>query len=319
MKPQISYRKRRDLMLKNFSAAHCVSILSEVIMHSSGSLACHRGRPCTVRKERLIAFIVWSRLSGDGYERMEQQSECYLGRHYDHSLFQYHYTRLSQALLCTLTSFFERKIKELTNEILLHIADSTALSTSVREERLVQGTRNKVKLSIKFHTVLGYDPPWQMVVVEGMSATDKHCGDGRGAQNTISHNKLVGYLFGDSAYETHALLEQACKQGLIPVIKPTKKPVHRKLSVKAQLRKAWKGNPSRLYHDIRGTGEVLYGAATRAGIIHTHSRRTDNQYKDALIIGLRQNLFTYLRLKALHRIIRKTQAERNLFILIRRL
>jgi hypothetical protein len=68
-----------------------------------------------------------------------------------------------------------------------------------------------------------------------------------------------------------------------------------------------------LYKEIRGTGEVLYGAATRAGLIHTKSIRTDNQNKDSLVIGLRQNLFTYLRLKALIRIIRKTQLEQKAF------
>ena len=63
----------------------------------------------------------------------------------------------------------------------------------------------------------------------------------------------------------------------------------------------------RMYKDIRGTGEVLYGAATRYGLIHTNSRRDVNRRKDGLLIGLRQNLLTYLRLKALIGIIRKTR------------
>jgi GH24 family phage-related lysozyme (muramidase) len=75
--------------------------------------------------------------------------------------------------------------------------------------------------------------------------------------------------------------------------------VHKKLSVKAQLRKIWEGNHSRLYKDIRGTGEVLYGAATRDGLIHTKSINEENQRKDSKIIGIRQNLLTYLRLNFL--------------------
>jgi hypothetical protein len=38
----------------------------------------------------------------------------------------------------------------------------------------------------------------------------------------------------------------------------------------------------------------------------------ENQHKDGLIIGLRQNMLTYLRLKALIRIIRKTHFLQNL-------
>lgn len=74
--------------------------------------------------------------------------------------------------------------------------------------------------------------------------------------------------------------------------------------------KKWDGNPHRLYEDIRGTGESLYGAATRSGLIHTQSRREDNRAKDGLLIGLRQNLFAYLRLEVFLRIIRKTRVNR---------
>ena len=79
------------------------------------------------------------------------------------------------------------------------------------------------------------------------------------------------------------------------------------MGAKARHKKIWNGNPQRMYKDIRGTGEVLYGAATRCGLIHTNSRRDENRAKDGLLIGLRQNLFTYLRLKALIGIIQKTR------------
>ena len=310
MKPCFSYRKRRDLMLKNFSASKCVDVLSDTMRHCGTFLHYKRGRPCEVKKEKLVAFILWSRLTGDKFEEMEQNSELFLNRHYDHSNLHYHYTRLPATVLYTLTSILERKIKSMINEILLHIADSTALSTSVREERLVQGTRNKVKLTTKFHTLLGYDPTFQLLVVEGMLASDKHISDSKGTEQSISQEKLKGYLLGDSAFETYDLINLAKEKGLTPLFKPQKKTVRKKLSYKAQLRKVWNGNHSRLYKDIRGSGEALYGAATRTGIIFTHCKRTDNQHKDSLIIGLRQNLFTYLRLKSVfQRIIRKTPIQ----------
>lgn len=160
--------------------------------------------------------------------------------------------------------------------------------------------------------MLGYDPPHQLVVVEAMLATDHHISDSKGAVRMICHG-LKGYSLGDSAYETYELIAKAEEVGLIPIFKPTKKPVKKKLSAKARRRKVWNGNSSRWYKEIRGVGEVLYGAATRAGLIHTHSYYEPNRLKDALLIGLRQNVLTYLRLEALARIIRKTLLFHNTY------
>ena len=299
MKPTITYRKRRDLALKKFSAPAIVSVLAEALRSSGIVLAATLGRPCEVKKEKLIGYLLFAKLCGDVYEQMELNSELYLQRHYDHSAFQYHYTALSCNVILQLTSLLEQRIKHLTNEILLHIFDSTALSTSVREERIRQGTRNKEKLTNKFHTMLGYDPPFQIVIVEGMLASDNHTSDAEGAENILkSKEGIKGYSFGDAAFETYGFIDESLDKNLEPIYKPTKKAVGKKLSAKAKLREVWNGNHSRIYKEIRGTGEVLYGAATRCGLIHTNSIREDNRQKDSLLIGLRQNLFTYLRLEA---------------------
>jgi len=307
MKPTKTYRQRRDLMLKKFSTATISSILEEEILRSGLLITFKRGRPCEVRKERIVGFLLFSRLMTDVYEQMELNSELYLGRHYDHGSFWYHYSSLSPMTIYNLTSILEVKIKRLIDEILLHIADSSALSTSVREERIRQGTRNKVKLTTKFHTLLGYDPPSQTIIVEGMLASDNKLSDSKGAQIMLAGKDLKGYSFGDSAFETYDLIDQTLEQELIPIYKPTKKDVGKKLSAKARLRKVWNGNHSRFYKEIRGTGEVLYGGATRCGLIHTNSIREDNRQKDALLIGLRQNLFTYLRLKVLWELLEKLE------------
>ena len=148
-------------------------------------------------------------------------------------------------------------------------------------------------------------PPNQTIVVEGMLASGNKLSDSRGAQIMLAGKDLKGYSFGDSAFETYDLINLTLEQELIPIYKPTKKSVSKKLSAKARLRRDWNGNHSRLYKDIRGTGEVLYGAATRCGLIHTNSIREDNRQKDALLIGLRQNLFAYLRLKVLWELLEK--------------
>jgi len=305
MKPTTTYRQRRDLMLKKFSTKTISSILEEEILRSGLLIAFKKGRPCEIKKEKIVGFLLFSKLMTDVYEQMELNSELYLGRHYDHGSFAYHYSALPCIVIYNLTSILEVKIKSLTDEILLHIADSSALSTSVRVERIRQGTRNKVKLTTKFHTLLGYDPPNQTIVVEGILASGNRLSDSKGAQIMLAGKDLKGYSFGDSAFETYDLINLTLEQELIPIYKPTKKNVRKKLSAKARLRKCWNGNHSRLYKDIRGTGEVLYGAATRCGLIHTNSIREDNGQKDALLIGLRQNLFAYLRLKVLCELLEK--------------
>ena len=104
MEPKISYRKRRDLMLKMFSSLAIARVLGELVLRSrmlgSGKLC----RPCEMSKHILIGYLLFVRLSGVRYEEMEQDSELFLQRHYDHSTFQYHYTRLSGNLIIVLTA-----------------------------------------------------------------------------------------------------------------------------------------------------------------------------------------------------------------------
>ncbi len=159
IRPTTTYRKRRDLMLKKFPMQKIIGQLSEVVRRKCLVIIYDKGRPCEIRKEKLITFILIARINRKGYETMEMESELYLKRHYDHSAFQYHYSNLGENTIYTLTELLRDKIYSLINEIYLHIFDSTALSTSVRAERTRQGIRKKEKLTDKFHTLLGYDPP----------------------------------------------------------------------------------------------------------------------------------------------------------------
>lgn len=307
MKPKIPYRKRRDLMLKKNSTLSVYNCLCNTAKQHAIIKIHRRGRPCRRPKHKIICYIVLWKIYGEVLEKMELDSELYLGVHYDHSSFAYHYKRLSADIIELLTWHYERLIMQfLEREILFHIFDSTAISTSVREERTRQGLRKKERLTQKLHTYLGYDPPNQLVVVEGIKATTNKVSDNQGALLML-RNDLIGYSFGDKAYETYDLIEATELAGLFPIYKPQeKKSIRRTLTAKKRARDRWHGNPRRLLKEIRGTVEVLFGAATRAGLIHSQSRLVTNQHKDGLIIGLRQNLFTYLRLKALIIIIRKT-------------
>ena len=168
MKQKIKYRyrKRRDLALKKFSSKDILLQLYYTTKHTGLVIIYKKGRPCDIPKEKLIAYVIDSRILGKGYELMEQESDLYLDKHYDHSTLQYHYTQLSQELIYKLVMIFRDKIYSLANEIILHILDSTALSTSVREPRTRQGLRIKEKLTDKLHTMVGYDPPLNIVIVE---------------------------------------------------------------------------------------------------------------------------------------------------------
>ena len=311
MKPTTTYRKRRDLMLKKFSTVKILDDITETTRRKGIVIIYKRGRKCKIRKERLVSYILLLKMFRRGYETMEQESELYLNEHYDHSDFAYHYNKLSENAIHSLTYLFRDQIYTLINEVYLHIFDSTALSTSVRAERTRQGIRKKEKLTDKLHTMLGYDPPFQIIVVEGMLMTNHHTSDSKGGEILLKQNNIRGYGFGDSKYGTYGLIQLSEEQNIIPVFKQDKKRVRKALSAKARHRKIWNGNPKRMYKDIRGTGEVLYGAATRAGLIHTNSRRDDNRAKDGLLIGLRQNLFTYLRLLSLLELFEKLLMTQN--------
>jgi len=285
-------------MLKKHSVLSIFSNLCNVVKQNGIVRPCNRGRPCEVPKHRLISYILFQKCYNEVLEEMELQSELYLKRHYDHSTFSYHYTRLAPRVIQQITWHYERLIMEfLQRDILFHIFDSTGISTSVREERTRQGLRKKEKITQKFHTLLGYDPPNQLVVVEGCLATTTATSDSRGALLML-RDDLRGYAFGDCAYETYDLCEQTEQSGLFAIYKAQKRPVAKGLSVKKRIRDRWDGNAKRFYKEFRGVGEVVYGGATRSGLIKSECRLVPNQHKDALVIALRQNLLTYLRLEA---------------------
>jgi len=309
----VSYRKRRDLMLKKHSSLSIFNSLCNVVKQNSLVIPCTKGRPCEIPKYKLVSYLLFQKCYDEVLEEMELHSELYLNRHYDHGTFSYHYKRLSARIIEIIIWHYERLIMQfLQRDILFHIFDSTGISTSVREERTRQGLRKKEKITQKLHTWLGYDPPNQLVVVEGCKATTNRTSDSQGALQML-RDDLKGYSLGDSAYETYELTEETEKRGLFSVYKAQKRRVRKTLSVKKRIRDRWDGNPKRFYREIRGVGEVLYGAATRAGLIKSECKLVENQHKDGLVISLRQNMLTFLRLEALIRIIRKTLTNGKIY------
>jgi len=85
--------------------------MEEEILRSGVLLTFKLGRRCEVKKEKIIGFILFSKIMTGVYEEMELNSELFLERHYDHSNFWYHYTALPPLVIYTLTSILEVKIK----------------------------------------------------------------------------------------------------------------------------------------------------------------------------------------------------------------
>ena len=286
-------------MYKNYSKCSLIRVLEHELIRNSVVPNYKRGRKTIAKKEKIISYILVEKLLKSAYRDMEFEGDTYLKHKYDHSSYQYHFRALPENCLITIIYLFEKKCKALLNEIIIHLVDSTAQSTSVREERIRQGTRNKEKINDKIHTILGYDPPNKCVIVEATIISDKHLSDGKGAEQMICSKKLSGYLFGDATFETYGLINLALNLGLNPVFKPQHKSIRKKTCRKAKLRKVWNRNNKRLYKELRGVAEVLYGGATRTNLIKTNSRLKHVRKMDALILSIRQNLFSYLRLKAL--------------------
>lgn len=285
-------------MLKKYSHKRIFEHLCELV-ESKGIIKTHgRGRPCKIPKHQLICYILFQKCYDNVLEEMELDSELYLGTHYDHGTFSYHYKKLDPSVIEEIVWHYERLIVQyLEHDIAFHIFDSTAISTSVNEERLNQGTRRKEKLTQKVHTCLGYDPPKQLVVVESCKATTSQVSDSKGAILML-RDDMSGYALGDAAYETYELIESTEKYGLCPIYRAQNRPVKRKFSAKKRARDNWDKNAKRIYQEIRGVGEVLYGAATRAGLLKSECRLVENQHRDSLVISLRQNMLTFLRLEA---------------------
>lgn len=215
-------------MLKKYSTFRVFRGLCEVVYRKGFVKPSGLGRPCEVPKHKLVSFLLLWKVYDEVLEKMELDSEIYLGRHYDHSSFSYHYKRLSEDLIYKITSEYAKLcIQLLEQDILFHIYDSTAISTSVREERIRQGTRNKEKITQKFHTTLGYDPPNKLVIVEAMLASDHHISDAQGAIKMMDKN-WRGYDLGDRAYETYGVIKKTKKQKRIPIYKPKKRNCQKK-------------------------------------------------------------------------------------------
>jgi hypothetical protein len=230
------------------------------------------------------------------YRDMELEGNLYLPHKYDHSSYQYQYTTTDYHVLELLTRILSIKIEALIGQAIFNILDTTGVSTTIKVPRIRQGTRQKEKLNDKLHIFLGYDPPQHVVYIKDALATNNHVSDSQGGLIMTGRTSWRGDMFGDSAYQTYELIEQIDMQGRRPFFKPAKKEIRKMLTPKSR----WAEDFClKLYQEIRGLVETPFGGASKKNLLHTYSKLGKNRRKDSLLVPLRQNFLTYLRLKIL--------------------
>ena len=299
-----TYWRRLDFLYKNNSKKDMFELIKKEV--SKNKLVYEkkdsRGRKPKFLLEEYVAFLVLQKIFGHAYREMELEAELYLPDKVDHSTLARNFAKISEEYLEQLAVSFVNK------EFSFWLGDSTGISTKIRVERIRQGIRNKTKLTEKYHVILGYDPSTGETMILAVKASDNRLSDSKAAQEMIKEllkgKKVYAWFLADSAYNTYALHEILEEHGLEAQIKPDNKGISKKMSVKARKIKLFK---KRLYKEVRGVVETVFGGATNAGLILTRSKKTHTRRLDTLILAVRHNLFANLKTCLLTIIVRQTR------------
>ena len=287
-KPLQTYWEKYDLLYKKHSKKSIFKRLKKECekLGEPYTKQDNRGRKPKFSPTTYASFLALQKMFRHRYRDMELEAELYLPDKADHSTFQRNYEKISEA-------YIEQLIVALVDkEFSYWIADSTCISTKIRVERTVQGTRNKAKLRDKFHIVIGYDPPSHATFILGAKASDEHLSDSKGAIAIVKGKHSTAYFFGDSSYNTYELHEAVKEAGMFTQMKPDAKGIRKTMSVKAKQTKLFSKS---LYKGIRGIVETVFGGATNAGLMLTYAKKEHTRRLDTLILAVRHNLMASMR------------------------
>ena len=289
-KPNIkTYWQKYDLVFKNNSKKSIYRKLKKECkkLGEPYHKKDNRGRKPKFSHIEYAAFTCSQKIFRHRYGEMELETELYLLDKADHSTFARNYAKIPE-------EYAEKLITSLVDgKFSYWIADSTAISTKLRELRTRQGLRNKELLTDKYHILIGYDPPTSATFILGVKATDNHISDSQGAIMMLEHKKSNAYFFGDSSYNTYDVHDAIKKAGLFPMIKPDNKGIRKALSAKARNIILFSKN---LYKNIMEIVETIFGGATNAGLMLTYAKKVHTRRLDTLMLALRHNLMASMRL-----------------------
>ncbi len=287
-KPNKTYWQKYDLLYKKHSKKSLFKRLKKECrkLGQPYKKKDNRGRKPKFSPIVYASFICLQKIFRHRYREMELEADLYLPEKADHSTFARNYEKISESYIEELI------VKLVEKEFIYWIADSTCMSTKVKVERTLKGMRNKVLLRDKYHVIVGYAPPSNSTMILGVKATDEHVSDSRGAIEIIKSRQSYAYFLGDSAYNTYELHEIVKDAGLFPLMKPDKKGIRKPMSVKASNVKLFS---KKIYMEIRGIVETVFGGATNAGLILTYAKKVHTRRLDTLILALRHNLMASMR------------------------
>ena len=287
-KPKQTYWQQYDLLYKKHSKKTIYKKLKKQAMALGLPYKKKdpRGRKPKFSVYEYTAFTCLQKIFNNKYREMELEADLYLPDKADHSTFARNYEKIEQ-------EYIERLIKSLIEkEFIYWIADSTAMSSKIKVERTKEGLRKKWLLTDKYHVLVGYDPPTHTTFILDVKATDNHVSDSRGAMMMLEGRKAKAYFLGDSAYNTYDLHERVKEVGLRPLIKPDEKFIRKTLSAKARHVKLFS---KKIYSQIRGIVETIFGGATNAGLILSYAKKEHTRRLDTLMLALRHNLMASMR------------------------
>jgi len=288
-KTRKSYWKQYDSLFKKYSKKSLFKRLKKECekLGKPYEKKDSRGRKPKFDLVEYAAFICLQKIFRHRYREMELESTLYLADKADHSTFHRNYEKIREDYIKDLITGLVNK------EFSYWIADSTAMSSKVRVERISAGTRRKECLTDKYHVLIGYDPPNSITQIIDVHASDNHVSDSQAAIRMLREKQGTAYFLGDSAYNTYELHEKIREAGLFPLIKPDKKGIRKKTSAKAHGVRLFSNN---LYKNIRGIVETIFGESTNAGLILSYAQKEHTRRLDTLMLALRHNLMTSMRL-----------------------
>lgn len=320
MKKQPTYWKKYNLLFKTFSSK---SIYEEIrkVTYKLGkpfNKKSNRGPKFKIPPEEYVAYEAYQIVSNNAsFRDMELDSDMFLSKHLDHGTFHNNFLKIPYSYLNKLLSAIKHMLEELLGKAIIHILDSTGLSTQIYEDKLVKGKITRRNKDYKLHTLTSYYPKEQITCIKDVVVSDKHISDAEGGKRLIKRNETGGYCIADRGYDAEKVYKEILKKNDIPIIKP-KKVKAKGFTYKVKGRNLYKEH---IYKELRGVVETGYGGLENKGLLDTRCIRDDSIKKKGLLAGLRHTLFSYLRACVINsllliRIIRQTLKNRKLYIFL---
>lgn len=295
MTTEPTYWQRYDLVFKTYSLKKIYLEILEMAKSLGKPFfkKGKRGPKFKVKPEAYAAYTAFEIVTHNSpYRDMELGSELFLDKHIDHSTFAKNFEKTPLIYFMRLLEKIAAMLDRLLGKAKIKIMDSTRITTYVYEKTRIKLDETKKRNDYKFHSLVSYHPKKKAIYFDTVLSTDKHTSDAEGAKQMIERKPAKAKYYGDKAYHAEKVYEQILKSEGIPIIKPRKgKP--KMATLRSVCSKKYN---ARSYKQIRGRIEVCYGGLENAGLLVTKMRKPENINKRNVIIALKQNLSTLLRI-----------------------